>query len=118
MSLATTVKMHTLINQLWITCGVLLISFIVLAKDDSRLELAPAYSEILSDDIYESAEGWRKPPMFENEWRAPKPKEKSRIKFGYDSVYEEMRSREDARSSNNSFDLRDPKPNTLFRFEF
>ena len=90
----------------------------LLANDDARLEIAPTYGEILSDEIYERAEGWREPPMFESEWRAPKPEPKSRIRFGYDSAYEEVRARDAARYSTKPPKLRDPRPATLFRLEY
>ena len=101
-----------------IAIGVLLSSAFVLANDDARLEISPTYGEILTDDIYERAEGWRKPPMFESEWRAPEPEPKSRIRFGYDSAYEEVRARDAARFSTRPQRLRDPQPSTLFRIEF
>lgn len=118
MLLVTATMLDSLAHRWLFASGVLLISVIVMAEGDARLELSSPYGEFLSDDIYERAEDWRKPPMFESEWRAPKAKEKSRIKFGYDSVYEDLRAREDARSSNKQFDLREPKPNALFRFDF
>lgn len=105
-------------NQWLVASGVLLASAIVVANDSARLEISPTYGDLLTDDIYESAESWRKPPKFESEWRAPKPKEKSRIKFGYDSAYEEMRARENTRSFDDQFDLREPKPSTLMRWKF
>ena len=49
--------------------GLLLASAFVLANDEARLKISPTYGEILSDDIYERAEGWREPPIFESEWR-------------------------------------------------
>jgi hypothetical protein len=56
--------------------------------------------------------------MFESEWRAPKPEPKSRIKFGYDSAYEEVRAREDAKYSSRPMDLRDRPPAAQFRLSF
>ena len=98
--------------------GVLLASAFVLANDNARLTISPTYGEMLSDDIYERAEGWREQPMFESEWRAPKPEPESRIKFGYDSAYEEVRAREDAKYSSRPMDLRDRPPATQFRLSF
>jgi hypothetical protein len=101
-----------------VASGALLISAFVFANDNARLTISPTYGEILSDDIYERAEGWREQPMFESEWRAPKPEPKSRIKFGYDSAYEEVRARENAMSSSRPMDLRDRPPATQFRLNF
>ena len=102
-----------------IAAGLLLTSAFVLANDDARLQISPAYGEILSDDIYQRAEGWRQPPLFESEWRPPKPEPKSRIRFGYDSAYEEMRARNAGRDAITSLNLRDPRPAaTQFRLEY
>jgi hypothetical protein len=101
-----------------VASGVLFASAFVLANDNARLTISPTYGEMLSDDIYERAEGWREQPMFESEWRAPKPEPKSRIKFGYDSAYEEVRAREDAKYSSRPMDLRDRPPAAQFRFSF
>lgn len=102
-----------------IMTGFLLASAFVLANDGARLEISPTYGEILSDDIYERAEGWREPPMFESEWRAPEPQPKSRIRFGYDSAYEEVQARNAAGYSTTPLNLRDPLPAaTQFRLEF
>ena len=73
---------------------VLLLSFVVLAENAARLDISPAYDDDrLTDEIYDNASGWRKPPAYENEWRPEKQKQTSRIQFGYDSAYEEMRAR-------------------------
>ena len=99
--------------------GLLLASAFVLANDEARLKISPTYGEILSDDIYERAEGWREPPIFESEWRPPRTEPKSRIRFGYDSAYEELRARNAPRDSGRSLNLRDPQPAaTQFRLEF
>lgn len=102
-----------------ITTGFLLASAFVLANEDARLEISPTYGDLLSDEIYERAEGWREPPMFESEWRPPASEPKSRIRFGYDSAYEEVRARNAADYSTKPLSLRDPQPAaTQFRLEF
>ena len=102
-----------------IATALLLVSVLVLANDEARLEISPTYGEILSDDIYERAEGWREPPMFESEWRPPRTEPKGRIRFGYDSAYEELRARNASGNSGRSLNLRDPRPAaTQFRLEF
>ena len=93
-----------------VASGVLLASALVLANDGARLVLSPTDGEILSDDIYERAEGWREQPMFESEWRAPKREPQSRIKFGYDSAFEELRARERSQYPSRPMDVRDDHP--------
>jgi hypothetical protein len=106
------------LNRRILSISVLLASAIVIAQEGARLQISPDEGSLLTDEIYEQAEGWRKPPMIEDPWRAPAEEPRSRIHFGYDSAYEEQRMRnagfEETRPSN----LREPTPNTLFRLEF
>jgi len=98
----------------------LALSAIALAQDGARLEITSESGELLSDEIYREAEGWREPPMFESEWRAPRKEEPSRIRFGYDSAYEAARAREDAMqpTTQRDVDLHEPRPNTILRWNF
>jgi hypothetical protein len=99
---------------------VLLLSAVVLAQSSGRLEITPLHGELLSDEIYREAEGWREPPMFESEWRAPRKEAPSRIRFGYDSAYEAARAREDVMwpARERDVDLHEPRPNTILRWNF
>lgn len=94
------------------------LSAIVLAQNGSRLVISPGENQLLTDEIYQRAEGWREPPMFESEWRAPRKDESSRITFGYDSAYEARRAREDVMPVNDQRDFHEPRPNTIFRWNF
>lgn len=97
----------------------LLTATLAIAADQSRLEIGGGYEDLLTDEIYRQAEGWRAPPAFESEWRAPREKDSGRIRFGYDSVYEEQRARQQAgRPVNDQMNLREPTPNTLLRWSF
>ena len=74
--------------------SVMLFSLAVLAENTARLDISPAYDDdLLTNEIYDNATGWRQPPSYESEWRPEKKKQNSRIQFGYDSAYEEMRAR-------------------------
>lgn len=102
-----------------IASGVLLASAFVLAEGNTRLAAPPAYGDILSDDIYERASGWREPELPDDAWRAPKTEPKSRIKFGYDSTYEELRARDaDNGYSSKPIKQGDLRPNTQFKLGF
>lgn len=105
-------------NRRMLSVGVLLASAIVIAREAPRLQISPDEGALLSDEIYEQAGDWRAPPMFESEWRAPKPEPRTRIRFGYDSAYEEHRMRDHAVGQDRRPSLRDPQPSTLFRLEF
>jgi hypothetical protein len=94
------------------------LSAVVLAQNGSRLVIFPGEDQLLTDEIYERADGWREPPMFESEWRAPRKDESSRITFGYDSAYEARQARENAMSINDQSDFHEPRPNTIFRWNF
>lgn len=96
----------------------LLTAAAIVIADDPRLQIDSGYGEILTDDLYEQAEGWREPPMFESEWRAPRKEEPSRIRFGFDSAYEEMRARERSPSMGDQRNLDMTEPATLFRWNF
>jgi len=103
--------------QWLIAAGILLTSALVLANDAARLEIPPGDGEILSDDIYERAEGWRQ-PVIEDEWRTSKPEPSSRIRFGYDSTYEELRARDRAKYSNTRTEFLDRPPANQFQLRF
>ena len=89
-------------------------------NEAERLLLEPVYDDLLSDEIHEQSKNWRAPPEFESEWRAPEPKPKTRMTFGYDSAYEAQRARERASTGAlpGPVELSEPVPNTLFRLEF
>ena len=44
--------------------------------------------------------------------------EQGRIRFGFDSAYEELQARDYDRFSSRQTNLRQPRPNTLLRLEF
>lgn len=103
----------------WLTAsGILLVSAFVLADDTARLEAPPLYGQILSDDIYERAEGWREPQMAGDGWRESKPEPKSRVRFGYDSAYEELRARDETQYSSKPINQGDVRPTTQFNLGF
>ena len=68
--------------------------------------------------IYNRASGWRKPQEFDSEWRPEKQEQQSRIQFGYDSVYEEMRARDNDYSLDTGSGLDDRPQNTQFKIGF
>lgn len=117
--LATTMNTVVVPGNRWlIGASVLLTSAIVLAQSVDRLEISPVYDDLPIDEIYESAGSWRKPPMYESEWRAPRKEKEGRIKFGYDSAYEQLRARQDGQFSTNQFESNNPTPSTQFRLNF
>ena len=83
-------------NQWLVSLPVMLFSLAVLAENSARLDILPTDDDDrLTEEIYNSAAGWRTPAAYENEWRRETPQPASRIQFGYDSAYEEMRARDD-----------------------
>jgi len=114
-------------NRLLVWLGFLLASSIILAETGTRLNLPPMYDEVISEDIYQSAGGWREPPPTENDWRTPpKRKKEGRIRLGYDTEfgYKYMGERpyereQEAFSASKRTGLSEPEPtNTLFKLEF
>ena len=120
MILATDPATETLTGSRWtIGLSVMLFSLVVLAENAARIDITPAYDDDrLTDEIYSSSGGWRKSPAYENEWRPEKQKQESRIQFGYDSAYEEMRARDSGYSLNTGSSLIDHPQNTQFKIGF
>ncbi len=107
-----------MLNRRMLFFAVLLASAIVIAQEEPRLQIGTSDGMLLSDELYEQAEGWRAPPMIEEPWRAPEPEPRARINFGYDSAYEDARIRDYGFNQTRRSNLREPAPNTLFRLEF
>jgi hypothetical protein len=97
----------------------LLSSLIVPAENSARLEIfSTDNDDRLTDEIYNSANGWRKPPGYVNEWRPEKQKQESRVQFGYDSAYEEMRARDNDYSLDRGLGDIDHPQNTQLNISF
>ena len=97
----------------------LLFSLLVLAENSARLDILPTDDEDrLTDEIYNSTTGWRKPPKYESEWRQEKQKQQGRIKFGYDAAYEEMRDRDKNYGLGTGLGGIDHPQNTQLRLSF
>ncbi len=109
-------------NRLLVWLGFLLASTIILAETGNRPELLPMYDEIILEEIYQSAGGWRESSPTEYDWRPPPKKNKEgRIKFGYDadSFHEQLGTRQDDYFATKQTELSEPMPtNNLFRLEF
>ena len=119
MSAVVTMPLRPRPQRHWLL-PLLLASAFVVANEADRLLLEPVYDDLLSEEIHEQAKDWRAPPEFESEWRAPEPKPKTRMTFGYDSAYEARRARERAATGAlpGPVEMSEPVPNTLFRLEF
>ncbi len=106
-------------SRWFIGLSVMLFSLVVLAENAARLEILPGYDDDrLTDEVYSSASGWRKPPEYESEWRPEKRKQQSRIRFGYDSVYDEMRARGNSDWPDNGLGVVDHPQNTQLKITF
>jgi hypothetical protein len=98
--------------------SMMLFSLAVLAGNTARINISPTYDDDrLAEQIYSNSGGWRKPPAYENEWR-PEQQQESRIRFGYDSAYEEMRARDSAFTQDTGTGLTDRPQNTQFKIGF
>jgi hypothetical protein len=108
------------ISYRWIAgLSVMLFSLVVMAENTARLEISPSYDEgRQTTEIYNSAGGWRTPPASESEWRPEAQQQESRIQFGYDSAYEEMRARSNDNSLGTDFGLTGQPKNTQFKIGF
>ncbi|NNM01598.1 MAG: hypothetical protein HKO62_12665 [Gammaproteobacteria bacterium] len=87
------------------------------AQNDAGTALPDGYGAVLREEVLEAArDDWRRSQEVEQGWRAPAPPERSRMRFGADDAYDRL-YRGDS-SVNDGSDLRDPRPNTLFRLDF
>jgi hypothetical protein len=107
-------------NSRWlIGLTVLLFSIVVFAENTARIDISPAYDDDrVTDEIYNSASEWRTPPEYGSEWRPEQQQQESRIQFGYDSAYEEMRARDNDHSMDTGIGLKDHPQNTQFKIGF
>ena len=103
----------------------LLSSAWVLAQTAENLDLSVTIDDLQKQEILSSTEeDWRKPDVVEEEeeWRRPEEKpeavQRSRMQFGYESIYDEARIRRDDPVSTNSPDLEKYRPSTMFKVTF
>ena len=109
-------ELPALRNHLAILIGIVAVSLVVQAGD--QLFVSPNYDSLISEDIYADGNNWRQPEDNGREWRQPQREKESRIKFGYDPVYEEMRAKKSEEYSSKNFDYKATKPSALFRVDF
>lgn len=110
------IKLSTPGGHVVVLFGIISITLIAQAAD--RLIVSPDYESLISDGVYEDSQNWRQPNDDELGWRQQQQQKESRIKFGYDPTYDEMRARKSQESSSSSFGYEQTKPSSLFRLEF
>ncbi|MBT8443520.1 MAG: hypothetical protein HKN81_03410 [Gammaproteobacteria bacterium] len=108
--------------------GLLLLALLssawVFAQTAKNLDPSATIDELQKQEILSSTEDdWRRPEVVEeDEWRQPdekiKPVQRSRMQFGYESIYDEARIRRDDPVSTYSPDLEKYKPSTMFKVTF
>ena len=120
MILATGPAAEARTSSRWlIGLSVMFFSLVVLAGNAGRIDISAASDDDrLVDEIYSNSSGWRKPPEYEQEWRPEKQQQESRIRFGYDSAYDEMRARDSPYTRDTGLGLTDRPQNTQFKIGF
>jgi hypothetical protein len=114
----TITKAH-ICSQWFFSLPVILFSLVVLAENSARLDILPTDDDDrLTEEIYNSTTGWRTPAVPENEWRQETRQPASRIQFGYDSDYEEMRTYGNNYGSGTASGGVDHPQNTQLRISF
>jgi hypothetical protein len=118
LSMNTITKTH--ISSQWlISLPVILFSLAVLAENSARIDILPNDDDDrLTDEIYNSVPGWRTPTEYENEWRREAQQPASRIQFGYDSAYEEIRAKDNNYGLDTGLGGIDHPKNTQLRLSF
>ncbi len=101
---------------------VLAVSTLVLAQTADQLDLSITIDELQKQEIFATAGDWRKPDVEEEEqaWREPQPQvvQRSRIEYGYDSLYDEARQRQEQPATTLDLEIEKYKPNSAFRVKF
>lgn len=93
------------------------------AQTAENLDLSITIDDLQKQEILSSSGDWRKPEVVEEEeWRdtraKPDPVQRSRMQFGYESIYDDARIRRDDPISTTSPDLEKYKPSTMFKVTF
>jgi len=91
---------------------------LVLAQTNGRIELESVPDDLATDEIYDNARQWRESPAARYNWRPPPPKEKGRIKLGYDASFERERQMQRQDTFQRQFGLDAPVPAADLRFQF
>ena len=114
----TVARLH--ISSQWlISLPVILFSLVVLAGNTNRLDILPTDDDDRqTEEIYNNTTGWRNPTGHEDEWRRETRQPTSRIQFGYDSAYEEMRAGDNNYGLDAVSDNMDHPQNTQLRISF
>lgn len=101
----------------------LLLSAWAFAQAAENLDPSITIDDLQKQEILSSTGEWRKPEVEEkDEWRdtreRPEPVQRSRMQFGYESIYDDARIRRDDPVSTYSPDLEKYKPSTMFKVTF
>ncbi|MGI9341876.1 MAG: hypothetical protein ACR2QV_03450 [Gammaproteobacteria bacterium] len=104
---------------------VLLVSAVVLAQTADQADVSIMLDDLQKQEILESAGDWRTAKTeteIDDEWRQPKPKpqpvERSRIKVGYESIYDDPQIRRDQTTTTLDLELEKRKPSSAFKIKF
>jgi len=98
-----------------------MLSFVALIASAEKLQLPNSHlDDLLTDHTYKDEIEWRTSQADENAWRAGEQNQKqgSRIQFGYDSAYEELRARDYDENQASGIEYDRIKPNTTLRIGF
>lgn len=97
-------------------------SCVVLAQSADHLDPTTALDERQKREIYESAGDWRAAEAaVEDEWRQaakPEPAPKSRITFGYESLYDDPQIRRDQTTTTLDLEIEKYRPSSAFQIKF
>lgn len=102
---------------------VLLMSAVALAQTVEQSDFSVTVEELQKQEIYATAGDWRKAEAKEEEeaaWRKPEPQvaPKSRIEYGYESIYDEARIREEQPRTTLDLEIERYKPDSAFKVKF
>lgn len=109
-------------EQNWlIGLGLLSLSMLVWAQTaDQRSQITGGIDKTVTDRIVEDAPLWRQSPAedIDTGWRVEPRTRDSRVTWGYDSSYEQLRDKHYEFSGSPSFDYSEDRAGSLLRFDF
>jgi len=107
-------------KSLWAVIALIFLSSIVVAETIERLQSDAKFDQLARQEIFDSNTELRLDLPPENEWRAQQPvsEHNSRIKYGADPDYEEIKARDQSLFNMQQHEFGGDRPSAIIRFKF
>jgi hypothetical protein len=120
MSVLTVMPVMVPAKSLWAVIALIFLSSFVIAETIEHLQSDAKYDELARQEIFDSNTELRLDLPPENEWRAQQPvsEPKSRIQYGADPDYEEIKARDQSLFDMQQHEFGSERPTAILRFKF